>query len=253
MPHAEPGSHADDAGEDHREPDSTNPNGSHLEDIGVDDTDSDDTVPALFQIPPGVRQVPRRVVLLTGPSGSGKSSLVRRLGVPAVQLDDFYHDIDHPGLPQRFGTVDWDSPRTWNATAAVSALEDLCRHGEAELPLYDIPTSRRTGTRQMVTPDAPLILAEGIFAAELIADLRRLDLLADALCLVRPRIQTFWLRLLRDIAESRKPLPTLLRRGLAHTRAEPALIRSWVAQGARKVSVQQAERRITKLAMQSRP
>ena len=209
--------------------------------------------PALFDIPEGARQVPRRVVLITGPSGSGKSSLVRRLGLPAVQLDDFYHDIDHPGLPQRYGSVDWDSPLTWNAREAVRALEELCRHGEAELPIYDIPTSRRTGVTRMVIPDAPVVLAEGIFAAELIAKLRRRDLLADALCLVRPRIQTFWLRLLRDVAESRKPLPVLLRRGLAHTRAEPALIRRWVSQGAREVSVHQAERRIHDLASRARP
>lgn len=208
---------------------------------------------ALFQIPPGVRQVPRRVVLLTGPSGSGKTSLVRRLGVPAVQLDDFYYDIDHPGLPQRYGSVDWDSPRTWNATAAVNALEDLCRHGEAELPIYDIPTSRRTGTRTIVIPEVPVILAEGIFAAEIISELGSRDLLADALCLVRPRIQTFWMRLLRDVGESRKPLITLVRRGLAHTRAEPALIQRWVDQGARRMGVADAEDHIRLLATRPMP
>lgn len=212
------------------------------------DSPSAHTDPALFGIPEGARRVPRRVILITGPSGSGKSSMVRRLGLPAVQLDDFYHDVDHPGLPQRFGSVDWDSPRTWNAPEAVRALEDLCRHGEADLPIYDIPTSRRTGSTRMVVPDAPVVLAEGIFAAELITPLRDRDLLADALCLVRPRIQTFWLRLLRDVAEARKPLPVLLRRGLAHTRAEPALVRHWEAQGARPVSVPHAEARIQGLA-----
>lgn len=204
--------------------------------------------PALFDIPAGARRPPRRVVLITGPSGSGKSSLVRRLGLPAVRLDDFYRDIDHPGLPQRYGSVDWDSPASWDSAAAVQALEQLCTRGEADLPIYDIPTSRRTGSTRVVIPAAPVILAEGIFAAELISPLRSRDLLATALCLVRPRIQTFWLRLLRDVGEARKPLLTLVRRGLAHVRAEPALRRRWAAQGARAVSVSTAEHLIRDMA-----
>lgn len=207
-----------------------------------------DSDPALFELPSGSRRAPRRVVLITGASGSGKSSLVRRLGLPALQLDDFYRDIDHPGLPQRFGSVNWDSPLAWDGAAAVQSLEELCLNGEAELPIYDIPTSRRTGTTRLVISDHPVVLAEGIFAAELIDELRSRDLLAEALCLVRPRVQTFWLRLLRDIAEARKPLPTLLRRGLAHTRAEPALIRHWTGKGARAVSVSEAENLIHGLA-----
>lgn len=207
--------------------------------------------PALFDVPSGSRRTPRRVVLITGPSGSGKSSLVRRLGLPAVRLDDFYRDIDHPGLPQRFGSVDWDSPASWHAEAATSVLEQLCVGGEAELPIYDIPTSRRTGSTHVTIPPSRVILAEGIFAAELIEPLRSRDLLAEALCLVRPRIQTFWLRLLRDVAEARKPLPTLLRRGMAHMRAEPARLRHWQAQGARAVSVAAAEDLIRDMAARS--
>ncbi len=91
-----------------------------------------------------------RVVLLAGASGSGKTSLTRRVGLPALALDDFYRDGDDdrqdPPLPLRFGIVDWDDPASWDADAALAAIERLCRDGAADVPVYDIPTSRRSGT-----------------------------------------------------------------------------------------------------------
>lgn len=203
---------------------------------------------ALFPIPEGARRPTRRVVLLTGPSGSGKSSLTRRLGLPVVALDDFYRDIDHPGMPQRYGSVDWDSPLTWDHVGAREALLALCREGASDLPIYNIPTSRRTGSTRLALSAEPILIAEGIFAAELVADLRAEGVLADAICLVQPRLQTFWFRLLRDLAESRKPPMTLIRRGTALMRAEPELIRGWVAKGCRPSSPAHAERAIRALA-----
>lgn len=203
--------------------------------------------PGLFEIPAGSRRVGHRIVLLTGPSGSGKSSLVRRLGVPTLALDDFYRDIDHPGLPHRFGIVDWDDPASWDHAAAVEALVGLCRDGETMLPVYDIPTSRRTGETRLVLDGEPVVVAEGIFAAELVADLRREDVLADAICLVRPRVATFWFRLLRDLGEGRKPPLTLVRRGLGLMRAEPDLVRRWVDKGCRPLSRAAAEAAIRAL------
>lgn len=204
----------------------------------------------LFAIPAGSRQVPTRVVLLTGPSGSGKSSLVRRLGLPTVALDDFYRDVDHPGLPRRYGIVDWDDPASWDREAAVETLVSLCREGEATIPVYDIPTSRRTGETRLVLDGEPVVVAEGIFAAEIVADLRREDVLADALCLVRPRLTTFWFRLLRDLGEGRKAPTTLVRRGLALMRHEPELISGWVAKGCRDLSPAAAEQTVRRLARQ---
>ncbi|GAB2499724.1 hypothetical protein GCM10027063_44060 [Promicromonospora xylanilytica] len=200
--------------------------------------------PTLFDLPPGARRPRARVVLLTGPSGSGKTSLTRRLGLPVVQLDDFYLDIDHPGLPQRYGSVDWDSPATWDARGALAALHDLATEGRADVPVYDIPTSRRTGMRRLDIGGSPLILAEGIFAAHLVDDCRAEGLLADAICLTRPRLVTFWFRFLRDVAEARKPIITLLRRGTSLLRAEPAMIERWVALGCRASSPAQAEKDI---------
>lgn len=203
---------------------------------------------ALFDLSPDDRRPATRVVLLTGPSGCGKSALTRRLGLPTVALDDFYRDHDHPGMPQRFGIVDWDDPASWDADAATDALRTLVTTGRAEVPVYDIPTSRRTGTTSVETQGARVVIAEGVFASELVAPLRAEGLLADAICVARPRMVTFWFRLLRDVAESRKPLPTLLRRGWGLLRAEPALVARWVAQGCRPLSPAVAEREIRVVA-----
>ncbi|MBF0723173.1 uridine kinase family protein [Sanguibacter inulinus] len=202
----------------------------------------------LFDLPPGTRRPTARVVLMTGASGSGKSSLVRRLGLPSIQLDDFYHDHDHPDMPRRFGIADWDSPASWDADDALRALVELCTTGHADLPIYDIPTSTRTGTTHADVTGARVIVAEGIFASELVAACRAEGILADAVCITRPRLVTFWFRLLRDLGESRKPPLTLVRRGWGLMRDEPGFVRRWTSQGCRAVRVAQAEKEIRALA-----
>lgn len=182
-----------------------------------------------------------RVVLLAGASGSGKTSLCRRLGVPVLALDDFYRDGDDPALPQRFGIVDWDDAKSWDGAAALATIRRLCADGAADVPVYDIPTSRRTGTARLDLGGSPVFVAEGIFAAELVTACREAGVLADALCLRLHPATTFARRLLRDLAESRKPPLTLVRRGLGLARAEPAMVRGWVAAGCRPCSIPEAE------------
>ncbi len=178
-----------------------------------------------------------RVVLLAGPSGSGKSRLAARLqaqhGWPLVRLDDFYRDEDDPAAPRStsLGIVDWDDPASWNEDAAVAALEELVRTGRTRTPVYDIAASRAVGTAELTARPTDLILAEGIFAAELVGPLRDRGLLREAYVIHRPRILTFALRLVRDLREHRKPPLLLLRRGLALLRAEPGIIAAQVAKG----------------------
>ncbi|UNX54478.1 ATP-binding protein [Georgenia sp. TF02-10] len=206
----------------------------------------------LFDLPSGARRPRARVVLVTGPSGSGKTALTRRLGLPTVSLDDFYFDGDHPDLPRRYGIVDWDSPRSWDRAGAMAALVALSTTGEADLPVYDIPTNRRTGTTHLSLDGFPIFVAEGIFAAEIVQACREEDILADALCICRPRAQSFFLRLARDLGEARKPPLTLLRRGLNLYRNEPAMVADLTAKGTRKVGVEEAERGIMELLLRSR-
>lgn len=186
---------------------------------------------ALFDLPEGERVPRRRVLVLAGASGSGKSSVAGRLGIPVVRLDDFYLDIDHPGLPRARGTVDWDDPGTWDLDHAVATLLDACRCDSLTLPVYDIPTSRRTGSETLDISGAPAIVAEGIFAAHVVEPLRSAGVLAGAFHLVQSRTTTAVRRFARDVGEARKPIGTLVRRGVALWRAEPRLVRSWRSAG----------------------
>ena len=193
-----------------------------------------------------------RVVVLAGPSGAGKSRLAARLhaayGWPVVRLDDFYRGGDDPELPTRDlgGTtiVDWDDPGSWNAAAAVRALEDLVAAGTTEVPVYDIARSAAAGTARISAPPGSLVVAEGIFAAEIIASLADAGILHSAWCVRHPRWVTFGRRLVRDLAERRKAPLVLLRRGLALTRAEPEVVARMERLGATCAGPAEVERRL---------
>ena len=184
----------------------------------------------------------RRVVLLAGPSGSGKSRVARLSACPQLALDDFYHEGDHPDLPRTLGIVDWDDSASWDADDAVRVLVDLATSGEAEVPTYDISKSRRTGIHRLELQGAACFVAEGLFAPEIVGRCRGAGVLGDALYLDRPRTLTMVLRFVRDVREHRKPIGVLIRRGLALWRAEPAVRAHALAAGCRPVSLREALR-----------
>lgn len=181
-----------------------------------------------------VPPITARVVLLSGPSGSGKSSLAVRTGLPVLNLDDFYKEGDDPSLPQLPGGAgaDWDSPLSWDADAAVAAIEELCRTSRTTVPVYDIATSAIVGAEPLGIGRTPLFVAEGIFAADIIERCRALGVLADALCLRGRPSTTFRRRLVRDLREGRKSVPYLLRRGWRLMRSERGIVARQAALGA---------------------
>ncbi|UNO43872.1 ATP-binding protein [Streptomyces sp. MST-110588] len=185
--------------------------------------------------------------MLTGPSGSGKTSLAARTGLPVLNLDDFYKEGTDPTLPQLPDGrgADWDSPLSWDAGAALAAIGDLCRTGRTTAPVYDISTSARVGETPVDIGDAPLFIAEGIFAADVIADCRAAGLLADALCLRGRPATTFRRRLVRDLREARKPVLYLIRRGLRLMRAERVIVARHVTLGAHPCAKPEALSRIS--------
>jgi uridine kinase len=189
-------------------------------------------------------------VLLCGPSGSGKSLLAARSGLPVLRLDDFYKEATDPTLPQVAGSsdIDWDHPDSWDADTAVAAITDLCRTGRTNVPVYDISLSARTGEDTIDIGRTPLFIAEGIFAAEIVGRCRELGVLADALCLSRGSVTTFRRRFLRDLKEGRKSVPFLLRRGWRLMRTERSIVAHQTALGAHACDKDEAMGRLAAAA-----
>ena len=127
----------------------------------------------------------------------------------------------------------WDDPASWDPAAALAALEQVCRHGAGDVPVYDIAHDGRVGTRRFDLQGAPAFVGTGIFAAELVAAARERGLVADAVVVRRSRVKNFLRRLRRDLAERRKPPVTLVRRGLTLLRAEPSVVARQMSLGCR--------------------
>ncbi|MBV2355932.1 uridine kinase [Streptomyces sp. J2-1] len=193
-------------------------------------------------------------MLLCGPSGSGKSLVAARSGLPVLRLDDFYKEGDDPTLPLVDGSsdIDWDHPESWDAEVAVAAIGRLCAGGTTPVPVYDISLSARTGEETLDIGRTPLFIAEGIFAAEIVDRCRELGLLADALCLRRGPVTTFRRRFLRDLKEGRKSVPFLLRRGWRLMRAERSIVNRQVALGAHPCDRDEALGRLATAAVAGR-
>ena len=111
------------------------------------------------------------------------------------------------------GIIDWDHPDSWDGDRAVASLCELVDTGRTDTPVYDISTSRAVGHHEVTAAPADLVIAEGIFAAEVVERLRGCGVLHSAWCVHHRPSVTFVRRLARDLKERRKPPVTLVRRG----------------------------------------
>ena len=192
------------------------------------------------------------MIVLAGPSGAGKSHLAERLELPVLRLDDYYKNGDDPTLPRidlagGEPIVDWDHPDSWNSDAAVAAVQELCRRGCTDAPVYDIALNSRTGHRVLELAGSAYFVAEGIFAQEIVGECRRRGLLADAFCVTQHPAVTFVRRLTRDLREHRKPPFVLIRRGLHLLLAHRAVVARAERLGCRPLSADAAFREIRAL------
>jgi len=196
-----------------------------------------------------------QVIVLAGPSGSGKSRLAERVGLPVLRLDDFYKSGGDPTLPlitegANAGIVDWDVPESWLLGDALAALDELCRTGRAEVPIYDIAQNGRCGQRTLDLGDHHVFVAEGIFAQEIVGPCGDAGLLAAAYCVRQHPMVTFWRRLTRDLRERRKPPLVLVRRGLALMRDQRRVVSHAVERGCSPVTPEEAYAAIGLMAVE---
>lgn len=189
-------------------------------------------------------------MLLAGPSGSGKSTLATHLGWPVLRLDDFYREGADPLLPRdEAGRVDWDHEESWNTADALAAVIELAATGAVAAPVYSFGEDRRVGCHRVELGDSPLFFAEGLFADRLVTGCRDAGILADALVLAPSATVTFVRRFVRDVAEARKPVPTLLRRGLRLWREQPAVVRRCLNAGMRRTTTDRAAAELAEITV----
>ena len=118
-------------------------------------------------------QNPIRLVLITGPSSSGKSTFCKRLSVQLLacglrplsfSTDDYFvNRVDTPKLPN--GQYDFDNIETVDYTLLGNHLSRLMEGETVEVPEYNFVTGKRefNGKKLRLSGDSVLII-EGIHA-----------------------------------------------------------------------------------------
>ena len=122
------------------------------------------------QITAGIKKA--RLVMIAGPSSSGKTSFAQRLKVQlrvnglmpvSISLDDYFvNRVETPLTPE--GAYDYESLHALNVDLFNKDLVALMQGKEVVLPRYDFVTGERNdgaGPRLSIAPEQPIIV-EGI-------------------------------------------------------------------------------------------
>lgn len=112
-----------------------------------------------------------RLVLIAGPSCSGKTTFTQRLGIQfralgihplSISLDDYFIDRDKTPLDE-YGQKDYESIRALDLPLFNRHLEALIAGEEVQVPRYDFITGKRSEIRCNCRLDEnKIILVEGI-------------------------------------------------------------------------------------------
>ena len=145
------------------------------------------------------------IILIAGPSTSGKSTLAKNLAKHilaaghsevVVALDNYYRDLSHLSPEQR-EKHNFDCPDAWEHERVLRDVQMLKEGQPIEMPIYDFHTHLRSPQTYRLEP-ADYMIFEGLFALcyeELckLVDLKIYITVDDSTAIER--------RILRDMAE----------------------------------------------------
>ena len=114
-----------------------------------------------------------RIVLISGPSSSGKTTFSKRLSIQlmtnglrpvALSLDDYFVDRENTPLDEN-GNYDFESLYAVDLPFFNAQLEALLRGEEVQLPKFEFTTGKRLLTdRRLRTNEHTVLIIEGIHA-----------------------------------------------------------------------------------------
>lgn len=111
-----------------------------------------------------------KVVLIAGPSSSGKTTFAKRLGIQLrvngkipvpISLDDYF--VDREKTPKdEFGEYDFESIYALDLELFNRHLTDLMAGKEVEIPKFDFRIGKRNGSEKLSLPENGILVIEGI-------------------------------------------------------------------------------------------
>ncbi|WPC42136.1 nucleoside kinase [Clostridium sp. JS66] len=112
-----------------------------------------------------------KIVLIAGPSSSGKTTFARRLGIQLrvnglipipISLDDYFVDREHTPKDEN-GEYDFESIYALDLELFNKNLEQLLNYEEIEIPSFNFKTGSREWTNQKIKlPNNGVLIIEGI-------------------------------------------------------------------------------------------
>ena len=119
-----------------------------------------------------VRQSGAKIIMLTGPSASGKTTTAHKLaaaltemGTPAqvISLDNFFRGSQYyPRMPD--GTLDYEHPDTLDMPLIRQCLQELSQTDKTVLPIYDFVREERPEQTEAIDLAGGVCIVEGIHA-----------------------------------------------------------------------------------------
>jgi uridine kinase len=153
------------------------------------------------------------IIGIAGGSGSGKSTVITRIVedigpdcVGVLEHDAYYRDLQHLSFDER-AAFNFDHPNALETELLVQHIDLLLDGNEIRKPIYDFTQHSRTDRVEIVGPNNPVIIVEGILVLADVRLVERMDIKIfvdtdDDVRLIR--------RIRRDIAERERSLESVL-------------------------------------------